>query len=252
MRFCTIGSGSRGNATIIDSGQTRLLLDCGFPARELESRAKALGFDIESLDAILVTHEHADHINGVGAVARRYNLGVYASHGTYRSGKFGRLPEFNKINLHAGLFSIGDIAIQPVAVPHDAREPCQFVFTCGEVRLGILTDLGCITPSIIKAFQKLDLLLLEANHDEDMLKDGPYPPSLQARVGGKLGHLNNTQAMDFLKQIDHDLLRRLVLGHLSEKNNHPERVVESIDEHLPPLSDRFDILRQDEVSGWFS
>ncbi len=252
MRFCTLGSGSRGNATIIDSGQTRILLDCGFPARELEARAETINFDLASLDAILVTHEHGDHISGVGAVARRYGLGVHASHGTFRSGKFGRLPEFNKINPHASIFSIGDIEIKPVAVPHDAREPCQFIFSSNGIRLGILTDLGCITPTIIKAFQELNLLLLETNHDVDMLRRGPYPPSLQARVGGNHGHLNNFQAIEFLKQIQHETLAQLVLGHLSEKNNHPDKVVEMIGQHIPSLSNRFDILEQDQVSAWFS
>ena len=251
MRFCALGSGSRGNATVIDSGKTRLLLDCGFPAKELERRAIEAGFDPESLDAILVTHERGDHIKGVGAVARRYKLPVWATHGTLRRGKCGRLPEYNTFSPHSESFDIGDIRVQPVPVPHDATEPCQYVFSANNKKLGILTDLGCITPLITEAFMKLDLLLLECNHDSQMLADGPYPPSLQRRVGGNHGHLNNFQAMSLLESIDCDQLQHIVLGHLSEKNNHPDKVTQIIHERCSHVADRFSILEQDSVSDWF-
>ena len=252
MRFCALGSGSRGNATIIDSGNTRLLLDCGFPARELEKRAEQAGLEIDSLDAILVTHEHGDHIRGVGAVARRYKLPVWATHGTLRKGKCGQLPAEHRISLHDEGFEIGDIHVQPVPVPHDATEPCQYIFSNNNKKLGILTDLGCITPLITDAFRQLDLLLLECNHDSQMLADGPYPPALQARVGGNLGHLNNFQAMSLLGSIETEQLHHLVLGHLSEKNNHPDRVSKAIQDHCSHVADRFSILEQDVVSEWFS
>ncbi len=251
MRFCALGSGSRGNATVIDSGNTRLLLDCGFPAKELDNRAAQVGFDPGSLDAILVTHEHGDHIRGVGAVARRYQLPVWATHGTLRKGKCGKLPGEHRISPHGESFIIGDIEIQPVPVPHDANEPCQFIFTANSKKLGILTDLGCITPLITEAFQQLDLLLLECNHDSQMLADGPYPPTLQARVGGNLGHLNNFQAMSLLESIQTEHLQHLVLGHLSEKNNHPDKVTQVIHERCSHVADRFSILEQDAVSEWF-
>lgn len=251
MRFCALGSGSRGNATVIDSGNTRLLLDCGFPARELEKRAADVGFELESLDAILVTHEHGDHIKGVGAVARRYQLPVWATHGTLRKGKCGKLPESRTFSPHSEKFEIGDIQIEPVPVPHDATEPCQYVFSANNKKLGILTDLGCITPLITEAFKQLDLLLLECNHDSQMLADGPYPPALQRRVGGNHGHLNNFQAMSLLESIDCQQLQHLVLGHLSEKNNHPDKVTQIIHERCSHIADRYSILEQDTVSGWF-
>ena len=251
MRFCALGSGSRGNATVIDTGNTRLLLDCGFPAKELENRAGQAGFDLKSLDAILVTHEHGDHIRGVGAVARRYKLPVYATHGTLRKGKCGLLPEAHYINLHSEGFEIGEMHVKPVPVPHDATEPCQFVFSVNDRKLGILTDLGCITPLITAAFRQLDMLLLECNHDSQMLAEGPYPPRLQARVGGDRGHLNNWQAMSLLESIDTEQLQHLVLGHLSEKNNHPDKVTQALQDRCSDVADRFSILKQDFISGWF-
>jgi len=251
VRFCALGSGSRGNATIIDSGKTRVLLDCGFAAKELELRARQAGFSLDMLDAILVTHEHGDHIRGVGAVARRYNLPVWATHGTFRKGKCGQLPSAHTISPHSKHFSIGNIDIEPVPVPHDALEPCQYIFAADNHKLGILTDLGCITPLIIAAFKQLDLLLLECNHDSQMLADGPYPRKLQQRVGGNHGHLNNLQAMSLLESIDTAQLQHLVLGHLSEKNNHPDRVRQIVHECCGQIADRFSILEQDAVSDWF-
>jgi len=251
MRFCALGSGSRGNATLIDSGNTRLLLDCGFPAKELEKRAALAGLDLTTLDAILVTHEHGDHIRGVGAVARRYQLPVWATHGTFRNGRCGQLPQENCIKPHEPGFQIGDIHINPVPVPHDAAEPCQYVFSANNCQLGVLTDLGCITPLISEAFKQVTLLLLECNHDSQMLADGPYPPRLQARVGGNHGHLNNVQAMSLLESIETEQLQHLVLGHLSEKNNHPEKVKQVVHERCSHVADRFSILEQDVISEWF-
>jgi phosphoribosyl 1,2-cyclic phosphodiesterase len=251
MRLRVLGSGSRGNATIIDSGTTRVLVDNGFALKELEQRSASIGFALESLDAVLVTHEHADHIKGVGPLARRYQLPVYATHGTLRSGKCGKLDACHTIKPHGETFNIGDMTIKPVPVPHDANEPCQFVFSTGKTKLGILTDLGHITPVITEEFRQLDMLLLECNHDSQMLADGPYPPALQARVGGSHGHLNNFQAMSLLKEIQTQGLQQLVLGHLSEKNNHPDRVTEIVHEHCSHVADRFSILQQDEVSRWF-
>ena len=252
MRFCALGSGSRGNATVIDSGNTRILLDCGFPARELEKRAAQAGIRLDTLDAIVVTHEHGDHIRGVGAVARRYQLPVWATHGTLRQGKCGQLPVEHRFSPHTEGFDIGDIRVHPVPVPHDATEPCQYIFSSNNAKLGILTDLGCITPLVTEAFRQLDLLLLECNHDSQMLAAGPYPPALQARVAGNLGHLNNFQAMSLLDSIETEQLQHLVLGHLSEKNNHPDKVTMAIHERCSHVADRFSILQQDVVSEWFA
>jgi phosphoribosyl 1,2-cyclic phosphodiesterase len=251
MRFTSLGSGSRGNATVVEAGQTRLLVDCGYTSRELERRLDALELRGEALSAILVTHEHADHVRGVGPVARRYGIPVWTSTGTARAATFGDLPALHLFSAHAGSFRIGDIEVEPFAVPHDAREPCQFVFTAGSRRFGMLTDAGRITPHIVGSLRELDALLLECNHDPDLLARGPYPPALRARVGGPLGHLSNDQAAELLQLLDHGRLAHLVAGHLSEKNNHPELAAAALLAVSTHLGSRLAILRQDGVSGWF-
>lgn len=251
FRFASLGSGSRGNATLVEAGGTRVLIDCGFPAREFAARCAQLGFDPASLDAILVTHEHGDHVRGVGAVARRFGVPVWMTHGTHRATDYGKLAELNLFAAHAGGFRIGSVEIVPVAVPHDAREPAQFVFDHAGRRLGVLTDLGSITRRVLAAFDGLDALLLECNHDVAMLVDGPYPPSLQARVGGDYGHLANDQAAAFLAAIDHRRLAHLVAGHLSEQNNTPALARAALAGIVDVGATRLTLLAQGEVSGWF-
>jgi phosphoribosyl 1,2-cyclic phosphodiesterase len=250
LRFASLGSGSRGNATLIQTASTTVLVDCGYPARELGRRCELLGVDPIGIDAILVTHEHGDHIRGVGPVARKYRLPVWMTHGTSRAHDCGELPQRRLFGSHEGPFRIGDLDVTPVPVPHDAREPCQFTFVSGEVRLGLVTDLGSITPVLINALNGVDALLLECNHDPQMLAEGPYPPSLQARVGGNYGHLSNQQAAELLSRIDHGRLRHLVAAHLSEKNNTPELARAAV-LSVADFGDRFSLLEQDQGSGWF-
>lgn len=251
MRFASLGSGSRGNATLIEHAGTRLLLDCGFAARETERRLRQLQVEPDTLDAILVTHEHQDHIRGVGPLARRYRLPVWITHGTYRRERCGELPDCRLIHSHQPSFEIGAIGVQPYPVPHDAREPVQYVFSAGPHRLGILTDSGMITPHIEQVLEGCSALLLEFNHDSVMLANGPYPPALQRRVGGRLGHLNNEQSLELLATLDHAGLQRLVVGHVSEKNNHPQRVRDCILSKMPHLESRLSLTSQAEVSPWF-
>jgi phosphoribosyl 1,2-cyclic phosphodiesterase len=252
FRFASLGSGSRGNATVIEAGSTSVLVDCGFAARELAARCEVLEFDPGALSAILVTHEHGDHMRGVGAVARRFGIPVWMTHGTWRSADFGSIADLNLFAGHDGDFRIGDLQVTPVPVPHDAREPTQFVFTRDDLRLGVLTDLGSITPRVLNSFDGVDALLLECNHDTDMLASGPYPPSLRARVGGHYGHLNNAQAADFLRRIDHGRLRHLVAGHLSEKNNSPELARQALETVSQDLCSCLSLLIQDRASDWFA
>ncbi|MDH5786621.1 MAG: MBL fold metallo-hydrolase [Chromatiales bacterium] len=223
MRFALLGSGSRGNATLVVKGKTALLIDCGFSARELEMRLGRLGLSSSQLSAIVVTHEHNDHIGGVGAVARRHRLPVWLSHGSYRAAekRLGELPARHTLNCHEP-FAVGELMLQPYPVPHDAREPCQFVVGDGAKRLGILTDAGRSTQHIESCLDNCDALILECNHDTQMLAEGPYPPALQARVGGALGHLSNDQSAEMLGRIDTGRLQHLVAAHISEKNNRPE------------------------------
>lgn len=218
LHFASLGSGSRGNATVIRSQNTLLLIDNGFTIKEVERRLQQLGHSPDQLDAILVTHEHSDHIKGVGPLARKYQLPVYATHGTCHYEGLQRGIALTTISPHRN-FTIEDIDITPVAVPHDAREPCQFVFSCADVTVGLLTDLGSITPFVVDQYQSCDALMLECNHDPAMLSTGPYPPSLKSRVGGLWGHLSNQQAASLVEQIESERLQHLVLSHISEMNN---------------------------------
>lgn len=251
FRFASLGSGSRGNATLVEAGETCLLVDCGFPARDFVARCEALGFDPARLDAILVTHEHGDHVRGVGAVARRFGIPVWMTPGTRAAADPGRVDSLNLFHSHAGAFRIGAVEVQPVPVPHDAREPTQFVFGYGRQRLGLLTDLGSITPRVVDAFDGVDALLLECNHDPDLLANGPYPPGLQARVGGRFGHLANDQAAELLAAIEQRRLSHLVAAHLSEKNNAPALARAALESAFGDFDGCLSLLAQDSASGWF-
>ncbi|MDH3831872.1 MAG: MBL fold metallo-hydrolase [Gammaproteobacteria bacterium] len=221
MRFASLGSGSKGNAMLVEAGDTRVLVDCGFSCTETEKRLARLGLEADALDAILVTHEHSDHISGVARLSRRYGLPVWMTAGTEAAHKGGELSRWHCINSHQQ-FVVGDLQVQPFPVPHDAREPCQFVFSDGKRRLGLLTDVGSITPHMVDALDGLDALVLECNHDPSMLAAGPYPPSLKQRVGGPYGHLSNQQAAELLEKINTSSLQHLVAAHISEKNNLPQ------------------------------
>jgi len=218
MRFASLGSGSRGNSTLVEWAAGTLLIDCGFSVKETELRLDRLGKRAQDIKAILVTHEHSDHIKGVAALARRYRLPVYMTPGTYYSRDLGELPDLRLINAYAP-FDIDGLLVRPVAVPHDAREPSQFIFELSGRRLGILTDLGSITPHVEASYQACDAMVLEANHDPIMLASGSYPPSLKQRVGGQWGHLSNQQAAGFLARLDTGKLQHLVVAHISQQNN---------------------------------
>jgi phosphoribosyl 1,2-cyclic phosphodiesterase len=221
MRFASLGSGSRGNATLVEAGTTRLLIDCGFSCAEAEKRLARLSVQADGLTAIVVTHEHGDHISGVATLARRHSIPVWMTAGTEAVHKGGCLPQWHCFNGHQP-FEIGDLQVKPFPVPHDAREPCQFVFSDGARKLGLVTDVGSVTAHMLSALDRLDALLLECNHDTEMLASGPYPPRLKQRVGGSFGHLSNEQAADLLSRIETGALQHLVAAHLSEKNNRPE------------------------------
>lgn len=252
LRFASLGSGSRGNALLLETPHVRLLIDCGFPAREIESRLSRLSVDPQTLDGMLITHEHGDHIRGVGAMARRYALPVWMTAGTYRGASYGALPALKSIDCHAGWFEIGDLEVLPFPVPHDAREPCQFLFQAGGRRLGLLTDTGHVTPHIRERLQDCDALILEFNHDREMLAKGPYPPSLQARVGGPQGHLSNEQAVGLLAAFSGERLQCLLASHLSEKNNTRNQVERAVGEAVPRLAPMLFFAAQEQESRWFA
>ncbi|MEM7260280.1 MAG: MBL fold metallo-hydrolase, partial [Pseudomonadota bacterium] len=158
-----MGSGSKGNGTLVDDGHTCVLIDLGFTLKETSKRLSRLGVLPQQIDAILVTHEHADHIHGVAAFARKFSTPVYLTHGTYSHKSMGQIPHLNRFNCH-DTFTVGTLTIQPVTVPHDAKEPCQYVLRSGDSVVGILTDLGHITPHVVDSYRECDVLLLECNH----------------------------------------------------------------------------------------
>jgi phosphoribosyl 1,2-cyclic phosphodiesterase len=219
MRFASLGSGSRGNALVVEAGGTRVLVDCGFGPRGLSMRLARLGLAPDDIDAIVVTHEHGDHIGGVAACARRHGLAVFLSHGTLGGISLDGLAA--RVIDSQTPFAIGDLAIQPFPVPHDAREPTQFVLSDGARRLGLLTDAGCITPHMVEVLSGCDALVLECNHDAALLAGGAYPAHLKRRIAGRFGHLDNAAAADLLGRLDRRRLRHVVAAHLSEENNRP-------------------------------
>lgn len=249
MRFASLGSGSRGNATLVSSAGTTVLVDCGFGIREAIRRMQTLAMDPATLAGILVTHEHIDHVRGVFALARRFGLTVYLTVGTWLSLKPD--PSISVVLITPeDTLSIGDFDITPVTVPHDAREPVQYLIQAGEHRLGLLTDLGVVTPHVIKRYHQCDALFIECNHDSRMLDYGPYPPSLKRRVSGRLGHLSNRQAAEFLQTLGTDRLQRLVASHLSEKNNLPELAFEALRPLLDNDESRLVIAQQGRTVDW--
>lgn len=249
VRFASLGSGSRGNATLIEAGNTRVMVDCGFSCSQAEKRLARLNTAAEEIDAILVTHEHGDHISGVARFSRRFGTPVWMTAGTRAVHKGGEVAQMNVFSSHR-CFSIGDLEVQPFPVPHDAREPCQFVFSDGDTRLGVLTDTGSITSHMLLALGRLDALLLETNHDPGMLASGPYPPHLQQRVGGNYGHLSNQQAAALLGRLDTDRLQHLLAAHISDKNNTPGLARQALADVLGCTADEVTVADQEEGFSW--
>ncbi|GAC1628762.1 MAG: MBL fold metallo-hydrolase [Nevskia sp.] len=249
MRFAYLGSGSRGNAAVIASGSTCVLLDCGLPLVEVDARLQRLGLCADDLAAILVTHEHGDHIGGVARLARRNRLPVWLTAGTRAAWKSAPEEWLQTFSPHRP-FAIGDLEIRPYPVPHDAREPCQYVLGDGARRVGVLTDAGSVTPHMLDVLSGLDALLLEFNHDRDLLLRGPYPQSLKTRVAGGKGHLSNAQAAELLTMIDCTRLQHLVLTHLSETNNTPEHALQAAAAALGAAPEWLVCAHQDAGLDW--
>ena len=250
MRFAYLGSGSKGNACVIEADNTRLLLDCGFSIKETVRRLARLDLTPSDLSALIVTHEHSDHIAGIGGMARKYDLPVYMTPGTHASNKAGELPHLNLVNSHSA-FQLGSLQVQPVPVPHDAKEPCQYVFSHNGLRLGILTDVGHVTPHIQRHYARCDALVVECNHDTSMLRAGPYPPRLKQRVGGNYGHLNNQQAAEFVSQVDFGRLKMVLAVHISEKNNCRELVQTALSDALRDHKPQVQLADQQDGTPWW-
>jgi phosphoribosyl 1,2-cyclic phosphodiesterase len=226
MRFCSLGSGSGGNATLVEASQgitrTRLLIDAGFSERELTRRLARAGCAPAELDGVFITHEHGDHIGCALAFASRHRLPLILSRGSWRAvGKADFDPDLLVLARSGEALPLGDMELRPFAVPHDANEPLQLRLTDGRDHLGVVTDLGCAPVSVSDALQGCHALLLECNHDEAMLRAGSYPASLKARILGSHGHLSNQAAAELLSRCQHAGLGAVIAAHLSDRNNAP-------------------------------
>jgi phosphoribosyl 1,2-cyclic phosphodiesterase len=222
MRFASLGSGSEGNGLLVEANGTRVLADCGFGLADTVARLARLGVAAESINAVLVTHEHDDHVGGVARFARKFNTPVWLTHGTLQASaaSLAGVAGVKTFQCHQR-FAIGAIEIEPYTVPHDAREPSQFVFGDGAVRLGLLTDAGSLTAHMRSVLDGLEAIVLECNHDPEMLKNSSYPEKLKQRIGGRFGHLANETAADLLATVNCRRLKHVVAAHLSQKNNCP-------------------------------
>ncbi|MDP6040703.1 MAG: MBL fold metallo-hydrolase, partial [Candidatus Latescibacteria bacterium] len=222
MRVCLLASGSGGNSIYIQNGSSSVLIDAGLTGKRIEERLQGIGVDPSTLQGIVVSHEHSDHIKGVGILARRYHLPVWLTEGTLNASKktFRGTEQIHVMDNDED-FSIGDLAFQAFQLPHDAADPVNFVVTDGNAQVAIATDMGVMTQLVYQRLREVDFVVIESNYDLKMLMDGPYPWDLKKRISGRHGHLPNDGAAETLCNLALEGLQQAVLAHLSEKNNHP-------------------------------
>lgn len=253
MRFASLASGSKGNCLVAEAGASRVLIDCGLSPRETTRRLARLGLEPGALSAILVTHEHDDHVGHAYAFAARHALPVYLTHGTRRAQEdAGADADGVELRLIDGRtpFAVGDVRVEPFTVPHDAREPVQFVLGDGARRLGVLTDLGTSTAHVEAMLSGCDALVLEANHDLGLLWGGEYPKWLKERIGGPFGHLDNAAAGRLLAALERSRLKHVIAAHLSQQNNTEAMARAALAAALGCAADWVGVATQDEGFGW--
>ncbi len=226
ITLSVLASGSRGNSTYVATERVRLLVDGGLSARELERRLLSIGASPKELNGIVVTHEHVDHVRGVGTLSRRYNLPVYLNKQTHQHlpDSVGRLDQKEEF-VTGRSFSIEDLTIHPFAISHDGVDPVGFTLANGSVKIGVCTDLGAATKLVYRHLEYCSVLILEANHDMEMLKNGPYPWPVKQRIKSRVGHLSNEQSVDVLSRVFSENLQEVVLAHMSETNNSAKMVL---------------------------
>lgn len=254
MKLWVLGSGSSGNAILIESAGSRILVDAGFAPRILKRRLAVAGVAPESIDAVVVTHEHNDHAKGAAAAAKRWGWTIVSTAGTRMM-----CPDWSGLKMiltpRRSTIEIGDFRLDTVPVAHDAIEPIGVIVTClaDGSRAGIIYDLGHVSESVLRSLDRLDVLVLEANHDEGMLRAGPYPVSVQARIGGRFGHLSNRVAAQTAGRCMHAGLNNIVLAHLSENCNNPQTALKTVGDSLRRVrfKGRLTAASQDRVAGPF-
>jgi phosphoribosyl 1,2-cyclic phosphodiesterase len=252
-----LASGSRGNSTVIETSQASILVDAGISCRETFKRLKLIGLDPRSLSAILITHEHSDHVNGLATLAKKLSVPVFMTGATHQAwarslrDDSGELPKVQKLEIFAAgrSFQIADVTVTAFTIPHDAADPVGFTFRAEGTKIAVATDLGYIPASICDHLRKCDVLIVESNHDLEMLRVGPYPWSVKQRVMSRVGHLSNESLAQFFAR-DYDRgASYIVLAHLSEQNNHPEVARKTAEDALGPqrtlLENRIMLAAQD-------
>lgn len=224
MIFCSLYSGSSGNSIFVSSGDARILIDAGLPGKNIEKALTDIKQNPSELDAIFVTHEHSDHVKGVGVLSRKYNIPIYANELTWKAmeGLVGNIKEHNIKIINGDYVSVKDLDIISYKIPHDAASPQGYTVRHGNKKVSVATDLGYFSDDVRKNIEDADILLLESNHDIEMLKFGPYPYNLKRRILSEVGHLSNEDCGKAIADMVNDRRKKVILGHLSETNNYPE------------------------------
>ncbi|MGD8447662.1 MAG: MBL fold metallo-hydrolase [Desulfobacterales bacterium] len=250
LEICVLASGSRGNAVYVSGGSTSILIDAGLSGIEIERRLHSKGLHPEDLDAILVSHEHTDHIQGVGVLSRRFNLPVFMSSKTEKTAlsQLGNVRVINNFKCGSP-FMINDLSIHPFSISHDAEDPSGFTVNQNGTKIGIATDLGIATSMVKEHLKGCSLLVLEANHDEGMLINGPYPWPIKQRIKSRTGHLSNEASKKLLKEVQHDRLKYVILAHLSETNNTPQKALSEVGRAMNHCNAQLDVAIQDECGA---
>jgi phosphoribosyl 1,2-cyclic phosphodiesterase len=253
LRFASLGSGSKGNCLVAEVGTSRLLLDCGLSPTETERRLARLGLAPAAISGIIVTHEHDDHAGQVYPFAAAHGIGVWLTYGTQAAlSEAGKPPGEVRTHTVDGRtsFAIGDLQVQPYTVPHDAREPVQYVLSDGARRLGVLTDIGTTTAHVEATLSGCDALVLETNYDLDMLWGGEYPKWLKERIAGPFGHLANSASAKLLGALDRSRLRHVIAAHLSQQNNRPALAREALARAMGCSPDWIGVATQEDGFAW--